>query len=194
MQEEVKVRKERKKKKNRVQPQYELYSSYIISHSVMWSLKGSQAVIAWFRHSPEMESCSATVWCDPQRGHNMWQILPDLERVLMQPQCDVTHEPDPNEWCCKHKGFTGWHLTTPLRHAAITLGHSWKFKWAAHCVEYILDFISDKMMNWARMDGAAATRPAQIDILYNPSAYAADIWVIAEGLSELLTVLNICLI
>jgi hypothetical protein len=35
MQEEVKVRKERKKKKNRVQPQYELYSSYIISHSVM---------------------------------------------------------------------------------------------------------------------------------------------------------------
>jgi hypothetical protein len=49
----------------------------------------------------------------------------------------------------------------------------------------------DRMMNWAIMKCAVGTTPAQIDIQCTPLGYGEATWVTAEGLSVLLTVLNI---
>jgi uncharacterized protein (DUF2164 family) len=82
----------------------------------------------------------------------------------------------------------------PLASAEATWATAEGLKWAAHCAEYFVDFISDRMRNWGGINGASATTPSHIDIQYMPLASAEATWATAEGLSELLTVLNICLI
>jgi hypothetical protein len=69
-----------------------------------------------------------------------------------------------NAWCCSHNTFTVWHLIYAPFICRNHLGHSWRFEWAAHCLEYFLDFILNRMMYWRGMDVAADTRPLQFDI------------------------------